>query len=69
MIPYDKLTYEQIKANAEGWSALELIAIEHLAGFSRDWAFTQLVTLKQAEQYAGIKGYSERWVMRWAGKK
>jgi len=69
MIAYNKLTYDEIKANAEGWSAVELIAIEHEAGFSRDWAFTQLVTLKQAEQFAQIKGYSERWVMRWAGKK
>ena len=68
MIAYSKLTYDQIKEKAKNWSALELIAIEHEVGFSRDWALTQLITIKQAREYAEIKGYSERWLQTWAKK-
>lgn len=69
MTAYARLTYGQIKERATAWSAVELIAIEHEAGFSRDWAQTQIVTLKQAREYADIKGYSKRWLDGWSRRK
>jgi len=62
---YRKMTMKAIKAKATEWTAVELLDIQKERALRTDWAFDNLLTIKQSQEYAAERGYTDKWVKKW----
>ena len=69
MVDYKKMTMKSIKARGTEWTAIELLDIQKERALRSDWAFDNLLTIKQSKEYAAERGYTDKWVKVWCEVK
>lgn len=62
---YKKMTMKSIKARGTEWTGKELFDIQKERALRSDWAFDNLLTIKQSKEYAAERGYTDKWVKQW----